>query len=74
MLPTVGTEIGLQGADDGRPVMAFYYDDNPLAIAITVSGNGFVISMNPQSKLVIQESNLTRLKHWPPRGESQQQS
>jgi hypothetical protein len=64
----------MQGQDDGRPVMAFYYDDKPLPIAITVSDNGFIVSMNPQSKLVIQKSDLSQLKHWPPRGDSPQQS
>jgi hypothetical protein len=47
---TVGTETGKQGEGDGRPVMAFYYDDKPLAISITVGRNGFVVGMNPLSQ------------------------
>lgn len=43
---SVGTYAGRQNT---RPVMLLLYKDTPLAVAITVGSNGFVVGMNHQS-------------------------
>jgi hypothetical protein len=47
--------------------MAFLYHDEPLIVAIRVGKNGYVVSMNPKSRFLLEEYGVKveDLNRWP---------
>ena len=47
---SIGLHIGNQGRTGrSRPIYGLFFYGKPLAVAVQVGSNGFVVSMNPQS-------------------------
>lgn len=68
---SVGYPDGFQGPDPGRPILGLFFHGRPLAVAISVGSNGFVVGMNPSNfnnfinKTAISLNDLHGLNSWP---------
>ncbi|KAF2685949.1 hypothetical protein K458DRAFT_266741, partial [Lentithecium fluviatile CBS 122367] len=70
----VGTRVSFQagttrkkaGAASGRPIFLLIYKEIPLAVAISIGSNGFVVGMNRQSwEKNLGEIPLASIPQWP---------
>lgn len=68
---TVGIRGGKQGKKPGRPIFGLYFYGKPLAVAISVGSNGFVVGMNRSSwekfkeETKLTEDEIAELATWP---------
>ena len=68
---SVGKQSGLQGKSPGRPILGLFFYKKPLAVAISVWSNGFLVGMNVSSfekfKIAagISEADLQEMYSWP---------
>ncbi|KAF2127571.1 hypothetical protein P153DRAFT_358444 [Dothidotthia symphoricarpi CBS 119687] len=69
---TVGKPGGMQGnKSPGRPILGLFFHKKPLAVAISVGSNGFVVGMNPSNfdnfleKAGIDQNEVEELHSWP---------
>ncbi len=57
----IGLHMGNQGKRAGRPIFGMFFRGQPLAVAVTVGKNGFVVGMNRQSyESMKQSSRMSR--------------
>ncbi|KAI1409998.1 hypothetical protein F5Y13DRAFT_168744 [Hypoxylon sp. FL1857] len=77
---TVGYHSGkYQGKGKGRPILLLHFYDKPVAVAISVESNGYVVGMNPRSfndmmaGLQLPDGLLESIYTWPQEQEKQQQ-
>ncbi|VUC31287.1 unnamed protein product [Clonostachys rosea] len=67
----VGYPAGYQGKGLGRPIVLLYFYNDPVAVAISVGANGFVVGMNPKNfgqmitKLGISPDVVREVSSWP---------
>ncbi len=67
----MGKPGGLQGKRPGRPIFGLFFHDLPIAVAVTVGTNGFVVGMNGQhldkclEKAGVSMDELKELHSWP---------
>lgn len=68
---SVGQHWGYQGDGTGRPIYGLFFYGRPLAVAISVGSNGYVVGMNRQSYELLKQQNnisdrkLSFLASWP---------
>lgn len=66
-----GGQQGSKGKRPGRPIFGLFFYGKPLAVAVSVGSNGFVVGMNRSSWEKFQEetkltaANINELATWP---------
>jgi len=59
------------GMQRSRPILLLYFYDKPIAVAISIGSNGFVVGMNPRNfddfatKAKISLDHLRAISSWP---------